>query len=352
MISINNISKRFQNFQLDIEELLVEQGTYVVILGDSGSGKSLLLEIMAGLINPDHGTITFEKKNLISAAIQDRPFGLVFQDQALFPHLTVRQNIAYPLKRFTKNRHQIMIRTSELAKKTEATLLLDRYPETLSGGEKQRVALARTLATEPACLLLDEPLSSLDAKLKKEIRALLRWLNRNGQTILHVTHDYEEAIALASHIGVMEKGKLVQFGDAETILKEPRSSFVANFTGIKNYFKVVLEANNQYGEMLARTETDVCVRISTNKSHGQGFIIVPCDSILLSNKQVDTSAANQFEGKIKDISAGRFGVEVLVESRINLVAQVTQSAVEKMHLTMGQSIWVSFKATSVRFIKK
>lgn len=135
MIRIDKIIKHFPDFHLEIDELIVDTGSYVVILGDSGSGKSLLLEIMAGLINPDSGTIEFEDENLVNKKIQNRPFGLVFQDQALFPHMTVKQNIAFPLKNTIKNKELIEQRVLEIAKKMEAEHLLSRYPETLSGGD-------------------------------------------------------------------------------------------------------------------------------------------------------------------------------------------------------------------------
>lgn len=352
MIRVDKIIKRFKDFKLDIDKLIIEPGNYVVILGDSGSGKSMLLEILAGLISPDQGLISYDGDELTKKSIQERPFGLVFQDQALFPHMTARQNIAFPLKKLLKKKEDVKIRTLELAKNMEASHLLDRYPDTLSGGERQRVALARTLATQPSCLLLDEPLSSLDVNLKKEIRALLRWLNRNGQTILHVTHDYEEAISLASHIGVMDKGKLIQFGNAEKVLREPRSSFIANFTGIRNYFKVNLEPNSSTGEAIARTESGSDIRMSTEKSSGHGFVIIPCDSIVLSHSKIESSASNQFHGIINEITPARHGIEVKVDAEIQLVAQVTQSTIEKLNLSEGQSIWLNFKATSVRFIKK
>lgn len=351
MIDINNISKCFDGFCLTVKTLNIEKGSYVVILGDSGSGKSLFLEILAGLIKPDKGSILVEGKEMLKVSLNMRPFGLVFQDQSLFPHMSARQNIEFPLRRISMSKRNIRNKVDAIARKVEASHLLNRSPGTLSGGEKQRISLARTLATDPLCLLLDEPLSALDANLKKEIKSLLRWLNRNGQTILHVTHDYDEAISLASHIGVMSKGELVEFGPAETILTQPRSSFVANFAGIHNYFKVNLGISEN-GDNQAVTESGAIIKLSTNKSKGQGYIIIPCQSILLSPEKIFSSAANQFEGRITDITAARFGFEIKIESAIPLVAQVTKSAISKMNLSEGQTIWASFKAASVQYINK
>ncbi len=351
MIDIKNLKKRFANFNLDVSDLGIELGSYVVILGNSGSGKSLLLEILTGLVKPDAGSVMIEGKEIIHRPINDRPFGLVFQDQALFPHMSARQNIEFPIRRKYKGQKLIDLKVNEIAKKLEAQHLLNRSPNTLSGGEKQRISLARTMITDPLCLLLDEPLSALDANLKKEIRSLLRWLNRSGQTILHVTHDYEEALSLASHIGVMSEGKLVQYGTAEKVLTQPKSSFVANFTGIHNYFKVTL-MKTVNGDAQAQTESGAIVRLSSEKKHGQGYVIVPCESIFLSPNPIVSSAANQFEGVVTDVSQARFGIEVKIESELPLVARVTKSAIEKMKISEGQKIWASFKATAVQYINK
>lgn len=352
MIEIKGIKKAFGNFTLDIESLNINSGNYIVLLGNSGSGKTLLLDVLSGLVNSDEGSIMMDGNDLNLLPIQKRPFGLVFQDQALFPHMTVEENIAFALKGSGLKKKEIRERAGYYAKTMEIEALLPRMPGKLSGGEKQRVALARTLAKEPACLLLDEPLSALDARLRKEIRSVLRWLNRMGNTILHVTHDFEEAVNLASHIGVMADGKIVQFGPAEEVLKEPRSAFVANFTGIRNYFHVKLKPDISNGETIAWVDDKVPVRLSTDKTRGEGFVIVPSESIVLSVSRLESSAMNQFKGQITDISPGRHGIEVQISTDLPFVAQISRPTVKTMNLKIGQEIWMSFKAASVRFIRK
>ena len=352
MIRIKGLKKSFKGFDLNIDKLNIGKGDYVVILGNSGSGKTLLLELLAGLLQADAGSIQMDSIKLDKLPIQKRPFGLVFQDQALFPHMTVYENISYALKGSGLKKNEIKIKAEKIAIRLEIDHILERYPKGLSGGEKQRTALARTLAREPACLLLDEPLSALDAKLRKEIRSVLRWLNREGNTILHVTHDFEEAVNVASHIGVMEGGKMIQYGSAEQILREPRSSFVANFTGIRNYFMVNLRVDEKLDQVIAWTKDDVPIYLSTDKTDGQGYVVVPCESIILSEKKINTSAANQFKGKIIDVSPGRYGIEVQIDSELPLVAQITKSSMVKMDLKPGMEVWASFKAASVRFIRK
>ncbi|MDP4291527.1 MAG: ATP-binding cassette domain-containing protein, partial [Bacteroidota bacterium] len=179
MLEIRNICYQTGNFDLDHISFSVEQGEYFVLLGPSGAGKSVLLELIAGLTYADNGQILFDGKDFTFAPAWKRPFGLVFQDLALFPHLNVFDNIAYPLKRDKRTKESINQRVEELSHELEIAHLLERKPDTLSGGEQQRVALARTLALKPSVLLLDEPLSAMDVSLQYELRSLLRMINKS-----------------------------------------------------------------------------------------------------------------------------------------------------------------------------
>src|SRR6056297_1363963 len=173
MLKLENIHKAFDDFNIQNVNFSVEQGDYFVILGKSGTGKTLILEMIAGLLMPDKGKIWLERKDITKAKVKDRDVGLVFQDYAIFPHKTVFKNIAYPIKGEKRLKERVL----SLAKQTGVEHLLHRFPSTLSGGEIQRTVLARTLAAEPKVLLLDEPLTSLDVQFKKELQALLRELN-------------------------------------------------------------------------------------------------------------------------------------------------------------------------------
>jgi len=166
-----------------------------------------------------------------------------------------------------------------------------------------------------------------------------------------VTHDFEEAISVATHIGVVEEGRIVQYGPSEEILRNPRSQFVASFTGIRNFFKVNLVKDERDGEVTAWTDDKVPIRLSTDKSSGNGFVILPSESIFLATEKTITSAANQFMGIIEDISPGRFGIEVQVNADIPLVVHITTSALKRLKFKTGQTVWASFKASSIRFIK-
>lgn len=352
MIKIENISKRFGNFNLSNIWLDISKGEYVVLLGDSGSGKSVLLEIIAGLIPPDSGTIFYNGNDLTHEPMKKRPFGMVFQDLALFPHLSVYGNLAYPLKNLRLAKPEIARRVMELAGQMEITHLLERYPSGLSGGERQRVALARTLAIEPACLLLDEPLTAVDARIRKEIKSILRNLHRNGQTIIHVTHDYQEALSLASRIGILENGRLIQFGPALEVLRNPVSPFMASFTGVRNFIPVTIVKDPVDGRVVALTEQKIVLHFQTEKNHGHGYLIIPEEAVFLSNVPVETSAANQLKGEIIEIIQAVHGLDVVVDVGFPLYALLTSEGIDRLSLKAGDTVYASFKASAPRFIKK
>lgn len=352
MIRIKNITKRLGNFELANISLDIPRGEYVVLLGDSGSGKSVLLEILAGLIAQDQGEVWIGDVDLTACTARHRKFGMVFQDLALFPHLTVRENIAYPLKISRMRDGDIDHRVNELAARLEIAQHLNRYPMNLSGGEKQRVGIARTLAAEPDCLLLDEPLTGVDARIRKEIKSVLRNLNRDGQTIIHVTHDYEEAISLASSIGILEGGILSQYGLAGEVLRNPTTPFLASFTGIRNFIPVRLAADPVDGRMKAWTDQHIPLIFTTEKTHGEGFLIIPEDAVILSVDAVATSAANQLPGIILDIIPSNHGFEVVLDVGFRLLALVTPESLERLSMKRGDSIYAGFKASALKYINK
>ena len=184
MLRIHEISKSFDTFSLRNVSFTVNDGEYLVLLGPSGAGKSVILEIIAGLVPPDSGRIYRDDIDITTMPIQKRNLGLVFQNRALFPHLTVRRNIEFGLRCTQLSRNERGTRVKEISEALNIHTLLNRMPGSLSGGEAQRTALARALAPQPRCLLLDEPLSSLDADVKADIRSLLRKLHRQGHTII------------------------------------------------------------------------------------------------------------------------------------------------------------------------
>ena len=348
MLRVDGLSKRLGDFAVTDVTFDVGRGDYFVLLGASGAGKTILLEAITGITPSDTGKIYLSGRNITREPIQSRDIGLVFQDQALFPHMTVEQNIAYGMRSKGIGRGMAGERVREIANDLEIKPLLGRRPDTLSGGEAQRVALARALVTEPECLLLDEPLSSLDVGARSGMRALLRRLNRTGLTMVHVTHDYEEAISLATRIGVMERGTVVQTGPPNEIFRHPTSEFVANFIGIRNFFPGVLVTE---GESIFRF-SGLSLCLLTDAEDGEGHIIIGCEDVIISNEAPRTSARNMFKGIIKDIFPVRLGVEVIVDIGVEIAALVTRESIEGLGLEPGKRVWASVKASAVRFVEE
>ena len=232
---VDSIAKRFERFPaLNGVSFTAPQGAFVALLGPSGSGKTTLLRILGGLEFPDAGSVHFADLNWLGVPARHRRAGFVFQNYALFRHMTVAQNIAFGLnvrpRRERPSRIEIARRVEELLALVQLDGLGKRYPSQLSGGQRQRVALARALAIEPRMLLLDEPFGALDAKVRKELRGWLRALHeRLGLTTIFVTHDQEEAFAVADLVAIMNAGKIEQYGTPEDVRRTPKSRFVAEF---------------------------------------------------------------------------------------------------------------------------
>jgi len=351
MLEIKNISKSFPNFSLKDISLKVEKGDYFVLLGGSGNGKSVLLEIIAGNTKVDSGKIILNGNDITLEKIQKRNIAFVYQDQALFPHLKVFDNIAFSLRHKKSTSTEIKNKVIELVELVGVTNILYRKPATLSGGEAQRVALARALATQPECLLLDEPLSNIDTQLRYELRSLLRKINRQGQTIIHVTHDYEEAVSLASKLAVIEQGKIVQTGTPEEIFLYPKSEFIAKFIGVKNFYIGKLLNHENSSDLKSFETSGILFHVATDEKNEDGFLLIPAESIVISENFNNSSSRNFFKGKIIDIFPAKLGLEVVVDIGVKITSIVSKEATEKLSLEKNKAIWISFKASSAKFIR-
>jgi multiple sugar transport system ATP-binding protein len=232
-ISIRNVSKGWNNvFAIKDLSLDIHDREFLVLLGPSGCGKTTTMRMIAGLEEPTSGQITFDGEDVTHLAPRERDISMVFQNYGLYPHMTVRENIAYPLRirKVPRENHGSMI--AEAARKVELDDLLDRRPKALSGGQRQRVALARAIVRQPKVFLMDEPLSNLDAKLRVSMRARIKHLQYElGTTMVYVTHDQIEAMTLASRVVVMNGGVIQQLDTPENIYNEPVNLFVADFIG-------------------------------------------------------------------------------------------------------------------------
>jgi molybdate transport system ATP-binding protein len=323
-------------------ELTLEVGREVVALvGPSGAGKTTVLRAIAGLLRPDRGRISLgasvwlDTERRIDRPAEERAVGYVFQDYALFPHLSVRRNVAYGG----------VERVDELLERFGIARLARARPAEISGGERQRVALARALARDPAVLLLDEPLSALDAHTRNAVRAEVQELLREVRLpTLLVTHDFEDAAALADRIGVMLDGRLLQMGTATELVREPADPFVASLTG-----SVLLPGLARRGpDGLTEVELDDGTRVySAEPGAGRVGVVVHPWEITLARTAPTDSARNHLPGAITSLVPDGDRVRVRVGL---LTAEITAAAAKELELAPGVDVVASFKATAARLV--
>ncbi|TML33837.1 MAG: ABC transporter ATP-binding protein [Actinobacteria bacterium] len=313
----------------------------VALVGPSGAGKTSVLRVIAGLARPDAGRVELDGETWVDVergmflSPERRRVGLVFQEYALFPHLSVRQNVAFGGRE----------RVDDLLERFRIAHLAASRPRELSGGERQRVALARALAREPGVLLLDEPLSALDAHTKATVRVELEELLRGLELpTLIVTHDYEDAAALAETVGVLVEGQLRQIGAPEELVSRPADPFVASFTGA-NLLRGHAELLD-YGLTSIRLETGEVV-YSTDRARGEvGVVVYPWD-VSVGRVHVDGSALNLVAGEVTSVVPVGNRVRVRIGP---LTAEVTAASAEKLELARGGTVYASFKATGTRLV--
>jgi iron(III) transport system ATP-binding protein len=275
---VEKLVKRFPGVvAVDHVSFTVRDGEFLTLLGPSGCGKSTTLSAVAGLDQPDEGTIRvgdrvfFDSASRRVLAPEQRNVGLVFQSYALWPHMTVEQNLAFPLKLRKVSGREQEGRIDEILTLVEMVEHKKRYPHQLSGGQQQRVALARTLVYEPSLLLLDEPLSNLDAKLRDRARTWLRQLQtRIGITTIYVTHDQIEALALSDRIAVMHQGKILQLAPPKEVYEQPASPFVADFIGTSNFFRGEVAETDGVGDITARLPDGQMLRVQSAQPVSRG----------------------------------------------------------------------------------
>ncbi len=274
--------------------LSIEKGELVSLLGPSGCGKTTTLRVIAGLIEPNDGEFQVDSQNLTKVPVHKREFGMVFQSYALFPHLTIKENVAFGLKLRKEKKHTIDKKVSDILAITGLEELANRYPKQLSGGQRQRVALARALVIEPKLLLLDEPLSNLDAKLRVAMRIEIKRIQSQlGITSVFVTHDQEECFSISDKVAVMNKGVIEQFDTPEEIYKNPKTEFVARFIGFENFFDLTLIESGKY------QAADGTVFLSTRKwdTEKHTGTIRPDDIDIVES--TESNATNIVSGTIK-----------------------------------------------------
>ncbi len=343
MLRVEELSVTLGSFSIQDISLCVKEGEFFVVVGPTGVGKTVFLETILGFYRPAGGRIYLKGKNITNYPPEKRNIAMVYQDYALFPHLTVRENIVYGLRYKPASVSEDSF--EGLVEMLGINGLLDRYPDTLSGGEKQRVAIARALIVQPELLLLDEPLSSLDPSFRDAMREEIKRIQKTtGKAVLMVTHDFLDVFALADRVAVMNAGTVEQIGDVTEVFRKPASRFVAEFVGMKNIFVAEKRDDGIY-------VNDCKFEIGRDVDRDRFFIALRPEDIILSQNRVVSSARNSFEGEVIDVTPLNpyFEVRVNVKGLVFNVV-VTAGSVMEMDIRKGRKVWITFKASSLHII--
>jgi putative spermidine/putrescine transport system ATP-binding protein len=297
-LGLLGLTKRYGSFTA-VEDVSLEvgQGEFLTLLGPSGSGKTTILMAVAGFVAPSAGSILLDGREITPLPPEKRNFGMVFQGYALFPHMSVADNVAFPLRVRGMSRADRDARVRAALDLVQLGQFADRLPKQLSGGQQQRVALARALVFDPNLLLLDEPLSALDKKLRAELQEELKALHRRvGRTFINVTHDQEEALSLSDRIAILNHGRLIQAGAPEDLYERPRTRFVADFLGKSNFIEGTVADADALGFTLAAGAARIAVRAAPAPEGTHRLLSLRPEKITLLAE--GAAADNAVEGRI------------------------------------------------------
>jgi len=323
-VLLKEINKSFGNLKaIDNVNLLIEDGEFFTLLGPSGCGKTTLLRIVAGFCKPDTGDIFFGNKKVNNIPPHKRETGMVFQNYALFPHLTVFDNIAYGLKARKVSKQIIYSKIEKILDKVQLKGLEDRYPGQLSGGQQQRVALARALVISPQVLLMDEPLSNLDAKLRVGMREEIKRIQKDlGITTIYVTHDQEEAMAVSDRLAILNFGKIQQIGTPSEIYFKPLNSFVAGFMGSSNLIKVNVIDYDPQKSLLETEVNGNRIYVKSDKISDKELIISLRPEWIKIADNESNKKVNCFSGKVINVTFLGSVLRYKVEAFKNLIITI------------------------------
>ena len=357
-LEIKDLSVNLGEFHLKDINLELYEGEYVVLIGPTGSGKSVLLETIIGFYTADKGTIKLGGKIINDIPPENRNIGIVYQDNVLFPNMDVYDNIAYGAKnQFSDGKIEEKI--MNISKIMKIDHILHRDISTLSGGEVQRTSLARALIVEPKIILMDEPFSALDISTQAKLTTLIKKVGNDYKTtFLHVTHNFNDVWNLADRVGVMKDGKIHQLSTIDDVFSRPENKFVADFVGVQNIFegeilekspeRAVIELSN--GTIVNSSDVDCLMKITGNKKENILIAIRP-ESIIFSNVEFASSARNQLKGKVIDTI--KSGPTVLINVDVNgniFKGLLTKSSAEDLEVEKGKEIYMSFKSLNVNIL--
>jgi molybdate transport system ATP-binding protein len=352
-LEVQNLSVDLGEFHLKDVSLEMEKNEYLVVIGPTGSGKSVLLETIAGFYRPRYGKIYLEGSNITTLTPEKRGISIVYQDYMLFPNMSVFDNIAYGLKKKTDDRTIIETNVLDMAKVLKIGHLLDRDPETLSNGEKQRTAIARSLIVEPHLLLMDEPFSALDVNTQSYMTDLIKKAIADYETTcIHVSHNFNDVWSLAEQVAVMKDGVILQQGLVTDVFSKPSYDFVADFVGVQNVFE---------GDVLGREKGVTSVKLkngqtvysseSYSSDSKKVMVAIRPENIIFSNETFISSVRNQIKGTIDEII--QVGPVVWIEIEVGDISfkgMLTPSSCEKLGIKTGKEIYISFKSINVKII--
>lgn len=347
---VANFTATRGDFTLDIDTT-ISAGTVTAVLGPNGSGKSSLIRTLAGLQGIDSGEIHFGDRLVnaapsIHVAAQDRSVGVVFQDYALFPHLTVLQNIAFGPRSLGVSKKDAEMQSRVQMNSLGITELADRKPGHISGGQAQRVALARALATQPDLLLLDEPLAALDAQTRESVRTELdRQIKAFAGCVVFVTHDPLDAMLLADRVIVLEKGVIAQEGTPGELAARPATSYVASLMGVN------LIRGNAHGGVL-QVDGGGVLQIPQYLLDGEVLAVLRPEAITLHMNQPEGSARNVWKGTVSGLAPMHDRIRVSVDASPPVVATITHASLADLKLAVGTPIWVSAKTLTIEAFSK
>lgn len=357
-LEIENLSVKLGEFHLKNINLNIGEGEYVVLIGPTGSGKSVLLETIIGFYSPDEGKIKLNGNIINDIPPEDRNIGIVYQDNILFPNMDVYENIAYGAKKKFLDQ-EIDEKIKKIAKKMKIDNILHRDIYTLSGGEAQRTALARTLIVEPKIILMDEPFSALDISTQKKITSMIKYVVKDYKTtVLHVTHDFNDIWNLGEKVGVMKDGEIHQLASVSEVFSKPKSNFVADFVGVRNIFegklikkdleKIIIQLDN--GSLITSSDIECLDKIKI-KAEENILIAIRPENIIFSNEKFKSSAKNQLKGKIIEIIES--GPTILVNVDVKgcvFRGLLTKSSAEFLEVETDKDIYISFKSLNVSIL--
>lgn len=326
-LELIDVAKKYKNFlAVDGVSLQIKKGEIVSFLGASGCGKTTTLRMIAGLIEPTRGTIKIEEKDMHKVPPYKRDISMVFQNYALFPHMTVYENIIYGLKmRKIKDKKILTEKAKKIMEIVQLEGVESRLPRELSGGQQQRVSLARAMIVEPKVMLFDEPLSNLDAKLREKTRVEIReLLKKMNVTAIYVTHDQEEALTISDKIAVMNKGKIEQITEPKNLYTKPATKFIANFVGHANFFEGNIESVND-GELSILTNSGKKLTINTKNLNQKSNLEIGNHVIMairpenINIKEINSSESND---DIKNIFEGIITAKIYLGSTVRYIVNI------------------------------